>query len=75
MNEAEKLLEKLNGVPKEMPAEDELEVIAQFRAEQESGTLSLRIPKILHSQLKTEAKMQGVSLNQYISFLLASRSR
>jgi len=75
MNDAEKLLEKLKGVPKDMPTVDELEAIAQFRKEQESGTLSLRIPKSLHSQLKAEAKAEGISLNQYISFVLASRTR
>lgn len=75
MNDAEKLLEKLKGVPKDAPTEDELEAIAQFRTEKESGVLSLRIPKSLHGQLKTEAKAEGVSLNQYISYVLASRSR
>lgn len=73
--DAGKLLEKLKDVPKAEPMPDELKAIAEFTMEQESGTLSLRIPKMLHSQLIAEAKREGVSLNQYISYVLASRPR
>lgn len=40
-----------------------------------SGKVNLRIPKSLHGDLSHEAKRQGVSLNQYISYVLASRPR
>lgn len=39
-----------------------------------SGELRLRLPKELHKQLSIEADCQGVSLNQYLLFLLASRN-
>lgn len=40
-----------------------------------SGKLNIRIPKSLHCDLSKEAKQQGVSLNQYIAYVLASRNR
>lgn len=36
-----------------------------------SGKLVIRIPKILHLELKEEAEKNGVSLNQYILYKLA----
>jgi hypothetical protein len=36
--------------------------------------LSLRIPESLHRQLAAEADEEGVSLNQYLVYLLAQRS-
>jgi hypothetical protein len=36
-----------------------------------SGKLMLRIPKSLHGQLAQAAKTEGVSLNQYITMILA----
>src|SRR2546428_834016 len=39
------------------------------------GRVLLRLPKALHRQLLEEAADQGVSLNQYILFCLASRER
>jgi len=41
-------------------------------AEQENlGRISLRVPKILHKQLKDDAEENGVSLNQFIVYKLA----
>ncbi len=40
---------------------------------EESGKLLLRIPKSLHSRLKSEAKQEGISLNQYILYRLSSK--
>jgi antitoxin HicB len=37
-----------------------------------SGKLMLRMPKGLHCRLATLAKSEGVSLNQYLLFLLSS---
>ncbi|OYQ65231.1 toxin-antitoxin system HicB family antitoxin [Pseudanabaena sp. SR411] len=37
-----------------------------------SGKLMLRMPKGLHQRLATRAKSEGVSLNQYLLFLLSS---
>ena len=39
--------------------------------EKYSGKLSLRIPKSLHMDLGKKSESEGVSLNQYISYLLA----
>lgn len=36
-----------------------------------SGKLVLRIPRSLHKELKTEAAVEGVSLNQYMLYKLA----
>lgn len=38
-----------------------------------SGKFLMRVPKRLHAELSRSAKTQGVSLNQYVLFLLASR--
>lgn len=40
-----------------------------------NGKISVRIPRQLHIDLINDAEEQGVSLNQYISFILASRAR
>lgn len=36
-----------------------------------SGKLVLRIPRSLHKKLKSEAEVEGVSLNQYMLYKLA----
>ncbi len=57
---------------------EKLTSFEDFKQEMEaedSGKLSLRIAKCLHTELKQEAKEQGISLNQYISYVLASRPR
>lgn len=36
-----------------------------------SGKLVLRIPRTLHKELKEEAEVEGVSLNQYMLYKLA----
>ena len=38
-----------------------------------SGKFLLRVPKRLHAQLARAAKAQGVSLNQYVLYLLTER--
>ena len=38
-----------------------------------SGNLRVRMPKSLHGQLASEAKREGVSLNQHIVAVLAGR--
>jgi hypothetical protein len=37
------------------------------------GRLSIRLPQTLHRELTNEAGVEGVSLNQYIVYLLARR--
>jgi antitoxin HicB len=39
---------------------------------QHSGKVLLRMPRRLHAQLAQSAKQEGVSLNQYIVYLLSS---
>lgn len=39
--------------------------------EEYSGKLNLRIPKSLHKELKKEAEIEGVSLNQYMLYKLS----
>jgi antitoxin HicB len=38
-----------------------------------SGKLLMRLPKRLHAELARGAKVQGVSLNQYLLYLLTER--
>lgn len=38
-----------------------------------SGKFTLRIPKTLHRELTLEAEEQGISLNQYLLFLITRR--
>ncbi len=39
-----------------------------------SGKFLMRVPKRLHAELARAAKAQGVSLNQYILYLLAEKN-
>lgn len=38
-----------------------------------SGKFLVRVPKRLHAELARAAKVQGISLNQYVLYLLAAR--
>ena len=38
------------------------------------GRMTLRLPESLHRQLETQAEQEGVSLNQYIVYMLARGS-
>lgn len=38
-----------------------------------SGKFVMRVPKRLHAELSRRAKTEGVSLNQYVLFLLSER--
>ena len=42
-------------------------------ASESSGQFRLRIPRALHADLVREAKVQGVSLNTYVLYLLSTR--
>ncbi len=58
----------------EAEAEDDGTTITldEYKAQHEpSGKLMLRIPRSLHRTLKEAAKMEGVSLNQYMLYKLA----
>jgi len=47
--------------------------LAQFKKELDcSGKISLRLPKSLHRDLITNAKSEGVSLNQYLLYRLSN---
>ncbi|MCK5543163.1 MAG: toxin-antitoxin system HicB family antitoxin [Desulfobacterales bacterium] len=39
-----------------------------------SGKLLLRIPKELHARITTDARTNGTSINQYVTYLLSSSS-
>ncbi len=45
------------------------------RTARANGRVSLRLPRQLHLELIEDADTQNVSLNQYISYILASRPR
>ena len=86
MNTKEELRAKLASIPEEEPDTMDRAMIAQAQAVNDdsaipleevknaldfSGKLNIRIPKTLHCQLSREAKLDGVSLNQYIIYKLA----
>ena len=54
-----------NPIPEPSPLTDEADY---------SGRFVMRIPKRLHADLVKSAKRQGVSLNQYVLYLLAARA-
>lgn len=58
----------------EIQYEDGAEIPLPRTEQQYSGKFLVRIPKGLHRQLAQEAKRQGVSLNQYVESLLATRA-
>ncbi len=44
----------------------------ELEKEEYSGKLQLRIPKTLHKRLSDEASKEGISLNQYLNYLLTA---
>lgn len=78
---------KLKTLPTEKPDELDLEMIRAADKENDGGTVSLedfkrsledysgklvlRLPRSLHKQLTEAAKIEGVSLNQYMLYKLA----
>ncbi len=60
-------------------ASGDLELISfektKERISKANGRISLRVPRQLHIDLIEAAEKQGVSLNQYISYVLASNTR
>lgn len=54
-----------NAIPVPSPLADEADY---------SGRFVMRIPKRLHADLAKSAKRQGVSLNQYVLYLLTARA-
>jgi hypothetical protein len=83
----EQLQAKIASIPEVAPDEIDLAMLAEIDAEKSdeytswetvkaerayNGNISLRIPKDLHRALVGMAKEQGVSLNQYCLYKLAS---
>lgn len=58
----------------EIQYEDGAEIPLPRTEQQYSGRFLVRIPKGLHRQLAEEAKRQGVSLNQYVETMLATKA-
>ena len=84
----EKRIEAINAKEPEQLTEEEVASLARAEAmddgstvsleefkhelEDYSGKLVLRIPRSLHKTLKEAAKVEGVSLNQYMIYKLSS---
>jgi predicted HicB family RNase H-like nuclease len=69
-------LAKLDALPAVKPDAEDLAMLEMVRAQDEterSGRIILRLPKSLHKELINAAKHEGVSLNQYCLYRLASR--
>ena len=93
MNEAERLLEKLAGVPVIEPTAEEQKILDEYDADMAGGKASeyRSLDKISRKRIQRQAQRpysqesaprfifrgetQGVSLNQYIAYVLASRKR
>jgi len=58
----------------EVQYEDGAEIPLPRTEQQYSGKFLVRIPKALHRQLAEQAKREGVSLNQYVEAMLATRA-
>ena len=87
-NDMEKRIEAINAKEPEHLTQEEAAPLAQAEAmddgstvsleefkrelEDYSGKLVLRIPRSLHKSLKEAAKVEGVSLNQYMIYKLSS---
>jgi len=78
---------KLASIPEMAPDEWDMKMLADIDAEKDnsttsletvktrreySGKISIRVPKELHQLLIEKAKDNGVSLNQFIVYKLAS---
>ena len=66
--EAIEHITKANDTSKGITLE-EMDAIRE--AQEYSGKLSLRLPRTLHRDLSMAAKMEGISLNQFILYKLA----
>ena len=51
--------------------EEDKELFSAMEELEKSGKISLRIPKSLHTKLTEQARLEGVSLNQYCLYKLA----
>ena len=51
--------------------EDNVSIIEPINNEKFTGQLRLRMPKSLHKRIATNAKNEGISMNQYIIYLLS----
>ena len=72
-DEALENLEEAKRLWIETQIEDGYEVPEPARVHDYSGKFLVRMPKALHYRLATQAKREGVSLNQYVISLLSSR--
>lgn len=71
----EEIIENINEVRElwiETAYEADDEIPLPSTNETYSGKLLLRMPKSLHRHLAEKAEVEGVSLNQYIMFLLSN---
>lgn len=55
----------------EAALEEGIRIAEPMQTDDFSGQFKLRIPKSLHKQLYENAKLEGLSMNQYCLFLLA----
>lgn len=51
--------------------EDNITINEPLELESYSGQFKLRIPKSLHKEIVTQAKREGISMNQYCVYLLS----
>ena len=81
------LRERLAAIPSEVPDDIDLAMIADASLEDDgttmplevfkqslaaySGKMLVRMPKSLHRRLSEEARVEGVSINQYILYKLS----
>lgn len=75
---------KLKAIPETAPDAEDKQALRRIAAatdkstaplsktvELRSGQISLRLPRTLHTDLAHRAELEGISLNQYILYILA----
>lgn len=82
----EKIMARVAAVSEEEPMDEEKHLIKEIESNADtetfsldevkaaceySGKISLRVPKSLHKELVEQARIEGVSLNQYALYKLS----
>ena len=74
----QELLEKIAQTPEVEPDKEDMRLLEMAKKQDEtekSGRIVLRLPKSLHGELISEARHEGISLNQYCLYRLSARMK
>ena len=74
INEVTKLAEDAKLAWLETALENNISIPEPKEENSYSGSFRIRMPKSLHKELATEAKIEGISMNQYCIYLLSKEN-